>query len=225
VIEWIRARATDVVRVNHDHAMATGEHCGCAPAYVEVPMLTRQLLRSTLTRVKLAYLGGLSASRVYDSQVTLGSLKIGEVAARVGVSRDTLRYYEKIGLLPRAVRTPSGYRQYSEAAVERVRLVRMAVRFGFSLAELATFLRVRDRGGAPCRTVRGAGERILATVEQQIADLSAMRDTVRDTLRLWDERLSSVPEGTAAGLLDSLHSVESHLPAPASRNYRRTASR
>jgi predicted phosphodiesterase len=59
VIDWVRARATDVVRGNHDHAMATGESCESAPAYLEASITTRDRLRATLTRDEIGYLGAL----------------------------------------------------------------------------------------------------------------------------------------------------------------------
>ena len=59
VIDWVRSRATDVIRGNHDHAMATGEPCGSAPAYLEASILTRERLQSTLTKDELAYLDQL----------------------------------------------------------------------------------------------------------------------------------------------------------------------
>lgn len=61
------------------------------------------------------------------------NLRIGQVAARTGVSVHTIRYYERIGVLPKPARTNAGYRQYSESSVLRIRLVRNAVQFGFSL--------------------------------------------------------------------------------------------
>ena len=70
VIEWVRARATDIVRGNHDYAMATGEPCRSAPAYLEASMLTRQCLRPTLTNDDLAYLGDLPDRRT----LTLGEV-------------------------------------------------------------------------------------------------------------------------------------------------------
>src|SRR5471032_1150708 len=104
-----------------------------------------------------------------------GPLRIGELARRTGVSADTIRHYERLGLLPTAARTRAGYRQYSPSIVERVQLVRHGVRFGFTLRELATFLRVRVGGGRPCGDVRAAGGRILAAVNLQIAELNATR--------------------------------------------------
>ena len=131
-------------------------------------------------------------------------LKIGDVAVRAGVSRDTVRFYAKLGLLPRAARTSSGYRQYSESAVERIRLVRTASRAGFSLKELASFFRARAQGQAPCRSVRAAGARILGALDQQIAELTASRDAMRATLQDWDDRLSRTPHGQPARLLEML---------------------
>ena len=73
----------------------------------------------------------------------------GALARLTGVSSDTLRHYEKVGVLPKPPRTASGYRQYPESAVQRVRMVRRAMAVGFTLEELARVLQVKDRGGAP----------------------------------------------------------------------------
>src|ERR1051326_5616662 len=85
---------------------------------------------------------------------------IGEAAARAGVSRDTIRYYERRGLLPPVPRTAGGYRCYTDAAVARVLFVRNAIRFGLGVKELAGFLRARDSGRPPrpSRGPRGQGE-------------------------------------------------------------------
>src|SRR4051812_2502787 len=117
-------------------------------------------------------------------------LRIGELAARSGVSADTIRYYERIGLMPRAARTSGGYREYNEASVDRVRFVQNALRFGFSLKQVAAFLGVRHAGGTPCRNVRAAGTLILEAIERQIAELMVSRESVKETLELWDQRLA-----------------------------------
>ena len=83
-----------------------------------------------------------------------GLLRCGEVAKRCGVSPDTVRHYERLGLLPRATRTAAGYRQYPDSACRRVRVVRGALRLGFTLRELGEVMVVRDGGGAPCHAVR-----------------------------------------------------------------------
>jgi DNA-binding transcriptional MerR regulator len=109
-----------------------------------------------------------------------------------------------MGILPRPPRTSAGYRRYPREAVARVQLVRRALRVGFTLSELARILRVRDGGGAPCRQVRALAESKLQNVERQIADLSRLRDHLRSLVAEWDQRLSGVPDGARAGLLETL---------------------
>jgi len=134
------------------------------------------------------------------------ALRISEAAQLAGVSPDTLRYYERMGLLPKIGRTESGYREYSEGMVERIRFVRNALRFGFSLKQVTKFLGARESGRAPCREVRAAAEDILARVDEQIKDLKAARRAIRDTLVDWDRRLSETPTGQPARLLQALNS-------------------
>jgi DNA-binding transcriptional MerR regulator len=139
-------------------------------------------------------------------------LRIGQLAERTGVSVDTIRHYERMGVLPAATRTTAGYRQYPPSAVDRVRLVRHALRFGFSLRDLAGFLRVRSTGGTPCRDVRAAGDRILSAVDQRIAELTTARKEMKQTLREWDRRLFRTPANGPARLLESLDKHGPHLP-------------
>jgi len=139
-------------------------------------------------------------------------LRIGQLAQRTEVSVDTIRHYERLGVLPAATRTSAGYRQYPPSAVDRVRLVRHALRFGFSLRDLAGFLRVRSTGGSPCRDVRAAGDRILSAVDQRIAELTTARKEMKQTLREWDRRLSRTPANHPARLLESLHTRGANLP-------------
>jgi DNA-binding transcriptional MerR regulator len=133
-------------------------------------------------------------------------LRIGLVAQRAGVSTDTIRYYERLGLLPKPQRTPAGYREYPEDTVNRITLVRNALHFGFSLREVGGFLRVREAGGKPCHQVRDAARQILTRVEQQIAELTATREMMHETLQMWDQRLARTPAKRRARLLASLPS-------------------
>ncbi|MEO8076197.1 MAG: MerR family transcriptional regulator [Acidobacteriota bacterium] len=123
-----------------------------------------------------------------------------------GVSTDTLRHYERIGLLTGTTRTTAGYRRYPPTAIERVRLIQRALVVGFSLKELASALGQRDRGVPPCQRVRAlVGERLEA-LEQRLDELSTIRDEMRVLLREWDERLAETPAGQRARLLDVLAS-------------------
>jgi MerR family transcriptional regulator, mercuric resistance operon regulatory protein len=133
-----------------------------------------------------------------------GLLRAGQLARVCGVSTDTLRHYERVGVLARPHRTAAGYRQYPAGAEARVRLVRRALALGFTLAELARILRAKDRGGAPCREVRALAAGKLEQVEEQLADLIRLRDQLRGLLENWDDRLKGTPEGNRAYLLEML---------------------
>ena len=132
-------------------------------------------------------------------------MRSGELAESAGVSTDTLRHYERIGVLPRPARTAGGYRQYPAVAADRVRMVRQAVALGFSLAELARILRVPDRGGAPCRQVHALAVEKLAQLDRQIDGLVAMRGQLQTIVARWGAELDEIPEGQRAGLLESLN--------------------
>jgi len=146
-------------------------------------------------------------------------LTIGDVAARTGESRDTIRYYERVGLVPKPIRTPAGYRQYRDGIVNRLALIRNAQRFGFSLREIGGFLGVRDGGGKPCHDVRAAAARMLDAVDRQIAELTATRRAMKATLKTWDATLAATPANRPAFLLDSLEPAPAR---PSARGHRRT---
>jgi DNA-binding transcriptional MerR regulator len=130
--------------------------------------------------------------------------RVGELAKASGVSADTLRHYERKGVLPFIRRSSNGYREYPPQALDRILLVRRALAVGFTLDELASILKVRDRGGAPCREVRAMAVSKLSELETQLRELLALRDYLRKTVTLWDERLSKTDAGEQAGLLEAL---------------------
>lgn len=133
-------------------------------------------------------------------------LNSGELAKLAGVSTDTLRHYERKGVLARPKRGSNGYRQYPATALSRVRLIRRALAVGFTLDELANILRVRDGGGAPCHEVRALAAVKLSHIEAQLKDLTAMRNDLKRTLEDWDERLKKTRPKEPAHLLESLAS-------------------
>ncbi|HEV8173626.1 MAG TPA: MerR family transcriptional regulator, partial [Actinoplanes sp.] len=77
-------------------------------------------------------------------------MRVSELAAAAGVAADTIRYYERAGLLPAPPRTASGYRAYDEDAVDRLRFIQGAQRLGLRLRDIADLLAVRDTGVCPC---------------------------------------------------------------------------
>jgi DNA-binding transcriptional MerR regulator len=147
------------------------------------------------------------------------SMRIGQLARASGVAVDTIRYYERQGLLQRPARGQNGYRLFSEGAVTRLQLIRNAVRFGFSLKEVARFLKVRDAGGAPCDQVRQAGQRLLTQMDEQIAELAATRAAMAATLEDWDRRLARAGAGQRAHLLHVV-AAELKIPKPAPQRSR-----
>lgn len=121
-----------------------------------------------------------------------------------GVSADTLRQYERVGVLPRAPHAPNGYRTYPASALARVRLVRRALAVGFSLRDLARFLAERARGGAPFRSVRDLAAQKLVALETRIRELVAFRSELTALLREWDRKLEAIPKRRRAHLLEEL---------------------
>jgi len=131
-------------------------------------------------------------------------LLANELAQASGVSTDTLRHYERKGVLEAPRRARNGYREYPLQAVNRVRLVRRALAVGFTLDELAKFLKERDRGGAPCREVRALAAEKLSDIETRLSEMATVRDELRSTLKDWDSRLTKTVTGERAALLDAL---------------------
>ena len=131
-------------------------------------------------------------------------MRIGEVASRVGVSPDTLRYYERKGVLPTPHRTQAGYRVYPAESVERIGFVRNALRFGFTVKQMASFMASRESGRPPCREVRATAGRMLAEMDRQITELREARAAIRRVLAGWDGQLAATPAGEAARLLATL---------------------
>jgi DNA-binding transcriptional MerR regulator len=151
-------------------------------------------------------------------------LHSGEFAALAGVSSDTLRHYERKGLLPKPVRSSNGYRLYAPETLERVRMIRPALAVGFTIDELSRILRARDRGEAPCRTVRELAGSKLELLEQRRRELDALCRQLRAVLKDWDARLSQTKPGQRAGLLTALAGRELPLQSPFSPRVRNLKS-
>jgi DNA-binding transcriptional MerR regulator len=132
------------------------------------------------------------------------ALRSGGLAKATDVSPDTIRHYEKIGVLPRATRTESGYRLYPASAVERVLVVQRALRIGFTLAELAEVLKARDAGGAPCRRVFQLAQQKLKGIEADLEALKRTKRYVKKVLADWERRTQSTKPGQKSHLLYSL---------------------
>lgn len=105
-------------------------------------------------------------------------MQIGQLAQHAGVAIDTVRYYERQGLLPQPQRRASGYRQYGQQDISRLRFIRRAKDLGFSLQEIHDLLRLSGNHEADRAEVRVLATQRLADIERKLRELEAMRATL-----------------------------------------------
>lgn len=105
-------------------------------------------------------------------------MTIGNLARRAEVNVETIRYYERLGLVARPPRTQSGYRVFPNDAVHRIQFIQRAQDLGFSLKEIRDLLGLRLRPGARCEDVRARAEAKIAEIGGKIRDLQAMRNAL-----------------------------------------------
>ena len=113
-------------------------------------------------------------------------MKIGEVARQAGVTVDTVRFYERVGVLPAPARTESGYRDYETGTIDRIRLTRELQEIGFTLSDAVGALAAHDAGGATCESERWRLEAVLARVDARLAELTALRGRIVDAQHACD---------------------------------------
>ena len=108
-------------------------------------------------------------------------MRIGEVATLSGVTVDTVRFYERVGVLPSPEREPSGYRDYVPATVGRIQLTRDLQAIGFTLNEVIDALKAHDQGEATCESERWRLDAVLDRVDAKLAELTALRGRIVET--------------------------------------------
>ncbi len=126
-------------------------------------------------------------------------LTVGKVAKMAGVSTDTIRYYQRVGLIPDAERLDSGYRVFALEAVRAIRFIKRAQGLGFSLGEIKELLSFREDGGVSCQDVRNAAARKVEMINQKIEDLSAIQGALTQLIQSCEEG-----NGTVCPILESL---------------------
>lgn len=136
-------------------------------------------------------------------------LTIGRLSSRAAVNIETVRYYERIGLLPPAPRTEGGHRIYGESHVKRLTFVRRARELGFTLEEIRALLRLADERPPPCAKARSLATKHLADVREKIADLKRMERVLTRTVALCED--GGRPE---CPLLEALFQENSLQAAP-----------
>jgi len=106
------------------------------------------------------------------------SYKVGEIAKIVGVNVETLRYYEKIHLMPKPKRLKSGYRYYNQMDIKRLIFIKRAKELGFTLKEIRELLNLKISSSSTCGDVRHLAERKLKDIEEKIKDLRKIRSVL-----------------------------------------------
>ncbi len=115
----------------------------------------------------------------YDGITTY---KIGEVAGRAGVNKETVRYYEKRGLIPEPDRRRSGYRIFTKRHIDQIKFIKRAQELGFTLSEIKELLELRLDGSISCEHVRKKAESKRAEVQEKINDLKGIKTVLGDLI-------------------------------------------
>jgi MerR family mercuric resistance operon transcriptional regulator len=123
--------------------------------------------------------------KVSDGPVKTKLLLIGQLARLAGVKPDSVRFYERSGLLSKPQRQPSGYRVYDAGALRRLRFIKQAQALGFTLDEINRILGLRGRGAATCRCVIAIAEATLSETAEKLRDLQQFHDRLKRAVTEW----------------------------------------
>jgi len=143
----------------------------------------------------------------FEDHMSSQKLTVSQLARIAGVGPDSIRHYERIGLVPKGERSPAGYRLWSAREVQYLKWVASAKRAGFTLHELAKIFRMYRAGTAPCRTVRDLLQQKLADLDREVDELSNLRTQLRRVFGRWEGRLRRASSGDFVPLFDDLHDV------------------
>ena len=123
-----------------------------------------------------------------ESSTRSDKLLIGRLAKLSGITPDTVRFYERSGLLPKPRRTGSGYRVYDDTALSQIRFIRKAQSLGFSLDEIRRIMKLRGQGKETCRCVIAMAEATLAETQTKLKELQNFRDKLTGNLSRWKRK-------------------------------------
>ena len=138
----------------------------------------------------------------------MSTISIGQVARQAGVGVETIRFYEREGLLEEPARGVSGYRQYTEQVVNRIHFIKRAQRLGFSLKEITDLLLLRVDAHTSCEEVKQRTEAKIAEVERKLVELQRMRQALLQVASL----CTGQGPASACPMLDALEQQETQDP-------------
>jgi len=122
-------------------------------------------------------------------------MKIGAVAAATSLTVDTIRYYERRGIIPKPSRLPSGYRDYEPSVIDRLKTARQLKELGLNLDEIIAALHAHDHGAATCESQRWRLTPVVERIDRQIADLTALRLSIHQAQSSCDAGECKILEG------------------------------
>ena len=141
-------------------------------------------------------------------------MRIGELAARFDLNPKTIRYYEEIGLLPRAGRNESGYRRYDARDVERLGFIRRAKTLGLSLDEIRDILSVQEEGSPPCDQVLSLIDTKISAIDRRMTELAVFRTELATLRSTWTDEEERVRRGGTPAcicpIIEQQTEVEAH---------------
>ena len=120
------------------------------------------------------------------------TMTIGKLARRAGVGIETIRFYEREGLIETPLRTASGYRQYSDAVVRRLQFIRRAKELGFTLKEIKELLSLKTSAGNTCASVKRKAEKKIADIDGKLRSLRRIKRALVDLTRTCKEESTLV---------------------------------
>ena len=129
-------------------------------------------------------------------------LLIGQLAKSAGVKSDTVRFYERTGLLPRPTRTASGYRVYDSAAARQLQFIKKAQALGFSLDEVRRIMSMQG-GRETCQCVIGMAQATLSETDRKLKQLRSFRKGLADNLERWKKAPPRKPGAEFCALIDA----------------------
>jgi MerR family copper efflux transcriptional regulator len=138
----------------------------------------------------------------------MASLTIGALARKAGVGVETVRFYERRGLVRRPVRPGTGYRSYPEEAVGRIRFIRNAQGLGFTLQEVKDLLALRVTAGTSCAAMRSRAAAKVADVKRRLGDLERIRTALEQLIAICPGRGAL----TNCTILDAIDSADLDVP-------------
>ena len=135
-------------------------------------------------------------------------LTIGKVARLAGVGIETIRFYEREGLIPNPPRSESGYRHYGEDSVARIRFIKKAKQLGFSLSEIGELLSLRAKPSGTCADVQHKAREKMAEIDQKVEALQSMRSALQELVA----ECSGTGPRSKCPILNSLDTKETSCP-------------